>query len=208
MPRLDSLALNKRELIADRGEWLAQLERPTRITRVRYEDLDCLARYVRQSRTDCIRLVLLTGWHHRHLHADAGGPDGAKTGRLREGRLKQLNHLRRYGTFNPKVTSHLSNCPIWTHQDTEWNELAMCQQHVLGESTRLVIEGIQIFGSHTTVLVLPATGMRQRECLAIRWSLSIASGDRIHRLTVCIRLVDDHPAALDEGLSVATRGLA
>lgn len=88
MPRLDSLGLNKRELIADHGEWLAQLERPTRITRVRYEDLDCLARYVRQSRTDCIRFVLLSGWHHRHLHADAGGPDGAKTGRLRKGRLK------------------------------------------------------------------------------------------------------------------------
>ncbi|SON97777.1 hypothetical protein XFF6990_70001 [Xanthomonas citri pv. fuscans] len=66
VPRLDSLALKKRELIADRGKWLAQLEHPTRITRVRYEDLDCLSRYVRQSRAACIRLVLLTGWHHRH----------------------------------------------------------------------------------------------------------------------------------------------
>lgn len=84
----------------------------------------------------------------------------------------------------------------------------MCQQHVLGKSTRLVTEGIQIFGSHTTVLILPATGVRQRECLAIRWSPAIAIGDRIHRLTVFIRHVDDHPAALDEGLSVATRGLA
>lgn len=84
----------------------------------------------------------------------------------------------------------------------------MCQQHVLGEATRLVTEGIQIFGSHTTVLILPATGVRQRECLAIRWSPATAIGDRIHRLTVFIRHVDDHPAALDEGLSVAIRGLA
>lgn len=44
--------------------------------------------------------------------------------------------------FGSEIAGDLSDLPIRSHGDAEWNELTVGQQHVLSEGARFVVERI------------------------------------------------------------------